>query len=156
MSVTINDSVIVNMFPCLSNTLLHCPECGFLAEYYDSPHAHKWSKRLVCKCSRDWLVCTVCTRQRKHFVDSRQIARHAIKCRSKVITKAHSLVGSSSNGGNKRSANTLAEGMDFGADDDSSICLPTSAEVNITGDVQLDLIQIQCLTICFQFSFLLI
>jgi hypothetical protein len=59
-------------------------------------------------------------------------------------------------GETKRSATTLDEGMNFGEDDDSSICLPTSAEVNITGDVQLDLIQIQCLTICFQFSFLLI
>ena len=67
-------------FSYASSFLLACPGCEFGAQYYDSPDVHKWAKRFVCRCGRDWLVCTVCSKQRTHLITPQQIARHAQKC----------------------------------------------------------------------------
>jgi hypothetical protein len=82
--VNLNQSLFEEVFSLVSKPLLNCPSCGKLASYYDSPHLHQWSKRLICECRRDWLVCMVCRHQRVHLVESRQICRHASKCSVKV------------------------------------------------------------------------
>ena len=73
-------------FADIKAQFLHCPECSCLAEFFDRPAIHLWAVRFICSCRRDWLVCIVCCKQRKHCVSTRQISDHASKCRDKVNT----------------------------------------------------------------------
>jgi hypothetical protein len=68
-------------FPKASAALFNCPICNELAVHFDYPNIHPWSSRLVCRCGRDWLLCTKCTTQRKHLVSNAQIGRHAKRCK---------------------------------------------------------------------------
>lgn len=57
--------------------LLHCPKCKKPA-YRGRPLSseHPWAVALYCKCSRQWVVCSLCKNTRLHLLLTKQITFH--------------------------------------------------------------------------------
>ena len=120
--VKVSEDTLQLYLPNIKRHLTHCPDCSQSAEYLDHPAIHPWATRLVCSCRRDWLVCNICSTQRKPLVFPKQISKHAVICQELVqqesSVSSHLPPGPNPfQGGNKSDCNLEC----FNGEDDTSV-----------------------------------